>query len=221
MSQRCFNPLPSCEGRPVFASVILNKLLLQSTSLLRGKTGTCPVHQPSFHASIHFPLAREDAPASQQKSFQAPLQSTSLLRGNDKHPVVPDPFWNGFNPLPSCEGRLQSIPTIVENIPASIHFPLAREDSPSKHQIGIVISFNPLPSCEGRLQLQAAFSLSKKASIHFPLARGRLFDADNDNTFVKLQSTSLLRGKTWRAGKRHRRRTGFNPLPSCEEDHHH
>ena len=56
----CFNPLPSCEGRRYFSAVIGNATMLQSTSLLRGKTSCSILLMSSCTASIHFPLARED-----------------------------------------------------------------------------------------------------------------------------------------------------------------
>ena len=56
----CFNPLPSCEGRHSGSGIAPYHSLLQSTSLLRGKT--CRLHKilNGRSASIHFPLARED-----------------------------------------------------------------------------------------------------------------------------------------------------------------
>ena len=55
-----FNPLPSCEGRQVTAHDGEAEELLQSTSLLRGKTESEVVFDRQEDASIHFPLARED-----------------------------------------------------------------------------------------------------------------------------------------------------------------
>ena len=123
----CFNPLPSCEGRPFFFALSTAGRMLQSTSLLRGKTSCWLSPYHVLIASIHFPLARED----------------DLLRGEVT-------FRGGFNPLPSCEGRqylpsysvygwlLQSTSLLrgktmlrdlqVDKLRASIHFPLARED---------------------------------------------------------------------------------------------
>ena len=56
--------------------------MLQSTSLLRGKTAELPNIKNDSAASIHFPLARED---------QARVMCYGRLYR--------------FNPLPSCEGR--------------------------------------------------------------------------------------------------------------------
>ena len=54
-----FNPLPSCEGRHFEFLKIRSTWLLQSTSLLRGKTQRFRKIVRRI-ASIHFPLARED-----------------------------------------------------------------------------------------------------------------------------------------------------------------
>ena len=56
----CFNPLPSCEGRRTLIRHGRQILMLQSTSLLRGKTSAMPVQYSPQDASSHFPLARED-----------------------------------------------------------------------------------------------------------------------------------------------------------------
>ena len=125
-----FNPLPSCEGRHIPHALIRHSTMLQSTSLLRGKTSpgisaptgpsasihfplaredpSCPNSSTTQHASIHFPLAREDQQSDVPFLVVAKLQSTSLLRG--KTILI----------------QIIHIPRI-----ASIHFPLAREDVPT------------------------------------------------------------------------------------------
>ena len=57
---QCFNPLPSCEGRRLYFTPWFQSYMLQSTSLLRGKTEIAVSEDFAFDASIHFPLARED-----------------------------------------------------------------------------------------------------------------------------------------------------------------
>ena len=121
-----FNPLPSCEGRRSAPHLLPISSVLQSTSLLRGKTqpdfreqrrAVASIHFPlaredfalivisdAFVASIHFPLAREDVSFPLHDCIEL-LQSTSLLRGKTF-------FFANFLPC----------------IHASIHFPLARED---------------------------------------------------------------------------------------------
>ena len=192
-----------------------------------------------IHASIHFPLAREDIPgirpASAITRFNplpscegrrhrpvliipgCQLQSTSLLRG--KTPPILQPknqIWS-FNPLPSCEGRpvpycirddlfsLQSTSLlrgktkqhqhrrIVKN--ASIHFPLAREDSYELKNIYDDLSFNPLPSCEGRLPI-SNIHIILRCFNPLPSCEGRPLPWAQKNKRSQLQSTSLLRGKT-------------------------
>ena len=79
--------------------------MLQSTSLLRGKTAERIRPNVRKNASIHFPLAREDPHEYTLPGRVPMLQSTSLLRG--KTPFLPD---------------------VEVGHCASIHFPLARED---------------------------------------------------------------------------------------------
>ena len=233
----CFNPLPSCEGRLSTEATTTGTELLQSTSLLRGKTRIAILISEISKASIHFPLAREDAWASccsdtASASIHFPLaredklylltflplkvlQSTSLLRGKTNSSLLPG-----------------------QNYVASIHFPLAREDVICDCKEVKSWSFNPLPSCEGRLCFCLHTSPLIRASIHFPLAREdansasetKLLSASIHFPLARedmriqnihfasewLQSTSLLRGKTISIRPSERLRSCFNPLPSCE-----
>ena len=103
-------------------------ILLQSTSLLRGKT-----------------------PKSAESMFRfQKLQSTSLLRGKTQLYCRYLPRNTCFNPLPSCEGRRRKQLTHRLSSHASIHFPLAREDAEAARYKLLQTRFNPLPSCEGR-----------------------------------------------------------------------
>ena len=146
------------------------------------------------------------------------LQSTSLLRGKTSLPRKSPEIRSCFNPLPSCEGRPVLRIYLYKYIIASIHFPLAREDTLRDLLLPWRSRFNPLPSCEGRLNNRLGTSYSSIASIHFPLAREDVPEAEvrrkgicfnplpscegrpssNTELFVHLllQSTSLLRGKT-------------------------
>ena len=166
----CFNPLPSCEGRRIRPLGTEAGEELQSTSLLRGKTRGQNRKPRSSSASIHFPLAREDENYPTKNRHYITLQSTSLLRGKTRHILRlcrrpgcfnPLPSCEGrhllawgqymelcFNPLPSCEGRRVRCGLWPCRPNASIHFPLAREDS------------------ERRVLHDRS-----RASIHFPLAR--------------------------------------------------
>ena len=79
----CFNPLPSCEGRPISSSCFSSDSFASiHFPLARGDTKKL-LGTGDIYASIHFPLARED----------------DSLVGNST-------IFDCFNPLPSCEGRL-------------------------------------------------------------------------------------------------------------------
>ena len=166
-----FNPLPSCEGRPSSVISRISSMSLQSTSLLRGKTSSDRKLSPGTFASIHFPLAREDA---------CPFTLTLSRKC--------------FNPLPSCEGRRMT----------EVHLHLE-------------YCFNPLPSCEGRhahpalsgiglsLQstsllrgktLETAYKLIDMLLQSTSLLRGKTISTAPTSSYLSLQSTSLLRGKT-------------------------
>ena len=166
------------------------------------------------------------------------LQSTSLLRGKTSLPRKSPEIRSCFNPLPSCEGRPVLRIYLYKYIIASIHFPLAREDTLRDLLLPWRSRFNPLPSCEGRLNNRLGTSYSSIASIHFPLARednhscrfprriacfnplpsceGRLSVYAGFPSTLVLQSTSLLRGKTETASALPDYQGRFNPLPSCE-----
>ena len=175
-SPKCFNPLPSCEGRLDSAAEINELAVLQSTSLLRGKTR--PV-RPRYHDGKCFnPLpsceGRRCLPLNTVLSWM--LQSTSLLRGKT---------------------ALKSGHLLQLN--ASIHFPLAREDNDMALRALMLKSFNPLPSCEGRPAIHRnGHGNQFQASIHFPLAREDEAFSIQFSDVATLQSTSLLRGKTRR-----------------------
>ena len=104
--------------------------MLQSTSLLRGKTLPLFLFHLVVYASIHFPLAREDKIGARLDIAGLVLQSTSLLRGKTSMSKAVSKVWE-----------------------ASIHFPLAREDACPAIHLTSLQRFNPLPSCEGRLYM--------------------------------------------------------------------
>ncbi len=215
--QRRFNPLPSCEGRldtldaaalaellqstsllrgktlpmaiyevqvmlqstsllrgkTIFIFPAIPVFVLQSTSLLRGKTVSFPFSFSFPDASIHFPLAREDHCVNVTPTPTCMLQSTSLLRGKTE---------------------IISLSKIWKN--ASIHFPLAREDSADYDSYRMDKCFNPLPSCEGRLTALILYPVLIRFNP-LPSCEGRLYNAFLLIRAAMLQSTSLLRGKTW------------------------
>ena len=236
LSCSCFNPLPSCEGRRSAYQISRQPSALQSTSLLRGKTGHSSRRVDSNVASIHFPLAREDSsgyirfpilfcfnplPSCEGRLLLTPqspfpccfnplpscegrlrvvrdfsaffvLQSTSLLRGKTSISASSGGNVSCFNPLPSCEGRLYGGAGGPCGVNASIHFPLAREDSPSRPFPRKTSCFNPLPSCEGRRLLWPA-RLSLLRFNPLPSCEGR---------HISIKKRTL--------------KVRFNPLPSCE-----
>ena len=77
-----FNPLPSCEGRLWMPSWMDVPSSFQSTPLMRGETDELPDDIRVQVISIHSPHARGD------------IKSRKRQGGK-----------NDFNPLPSCEGR--------------------------------------------------------------------------------------------------------------------
>ena len=159
---------------------------------MRGET---VIFLPTWHSnriSIHSPHARGDS------SF-----AVSFISRAD------------FNPLPSCEGRLDllTIPTSVDRI--SIRSPHARGDSRKPGIMHMQKHFNPLPSCEGRLVWLRRWG----TQILFqstPLMRGET--RENVITFfdIGFQSTPLMRGETELLRFQRAAYHYFNPLPSCE-----
>ena len=103
------------------------ELMLQSTSLLRGKTcifGWAVLLWLSFNP---LPSCEGRQDKAEEDALNYELQSTSLLRG-----------------------KTQIFLQICHKIIASIHFPLAREDDMVSGSVTFEGGFNPLPSCEGR-----------------------------------------------------------------------
>ena len=169
----CFNPLPSCEGRRHLRALLSTLSVLQSTSLLRGKTygADSPVEEEPCFNPLPSCEGRRDGTIHER--FQKVLQSTSLLRGKT-HFAKPSPQTTELQSTSLLRGK-----TSKSNAKgaifacASIHFPLAREDIQTERREQAKEGFNPLPSCEGR-----------------PQGNDIIID---DGV---LQSTSLLRGKT-------------------------
>ncbi len=81
-----FNPRPSCEGRPKTAYALDEALAFQSTPLMRGATCAPPRICKEGIVSIHAPHAR-----------------------GDKYDGDKTYTGEGFNPRPSCEGRLDDL----------------------------------------------------------------------------------------------------------------
>ena len=145
-----FNPLPSSEGRLRYPHSKNESFILQSTSLIRGKTDQIFRIGVGLFTSIHFPHPREDS---------------SMLQG-------------------------------VYGFETSIHFPHPREDSGQKRNLLVQRHFNPLPSSEGRPHKGGG----KRWREYFnplPSSEGRQQMFVIGGNYMELQSTSLIRGKTW------------------------
>ena len=137
------------------------------------------------------------------------------MRGETRKGARCKKQYTDFNPLPSCEGRLQPDYGGIMDIVISIHSPHARGDHlASSFCRNLLISihsphargdyqpsapprpadyFNPLPSCEGRPRLPCR----SRAGNHFnplPSCEGRRFACVSPP----------------------RKAAHFNPLPSCE-----
>ena len=167
-----FNPLPSCEGRPESAGMLIVRSKFQSTPLMRGETTIPLLHHRRWIISIHSPHARGDGHCPpffmhQIISIHSPHARGDVSAARYKQNLL------HFNPLPSCEGRLHDFthpamhcllfqstplmrgetkwePSTRCDITISIHSPHARGDLQSAGMLQIKKNFNPLPSCEGR-----------------------------------------------------------------------
>ena len=144
----------------------------------------------------------------------------------------------GFNPRPSCEGRL-SYDSNAENrpwfqptplmrgatrrrrrhdrpLPVSTHAPHARGDRASLGPPRTSGSFNPRPSCEGR----RGGRRRRAATCRFhptPLMRGATAPARKPSSSMFLfQPTPLMRGATLVRQLVQQAPWRFNPRPSCE-----
>ena len=142
---------------------------------MRGETCICAIKRKTKIISIHSPHARGDTTES-TSADNAKFQSTPLMRGETRRRNTQNPYFLNFNPLPSCEGRLecstsssavsefQSTPLMRGETPRaggkpqrtaiSIHSPHARGDFRQGFLPDTAADFNPLPSCEGRHDLK-------------------------------------------------------------------
>ena len=144
-----FNPLPSCEGRPLFTDSLSSYTIFQSTPLMRGETlqSFRPFRPSSI--SIHSPHARGDD-----------IHSLFFCKDRD------------FNPLPSCEGRRDVYCEIVECTNISIHSPHARGDILFSTFLILFPRFQSTPLMRGETIAYFFTPLVHAISIHSPHARG-------------------------------------------------
>ena len=165
-----FSLLPSYEGRHDESYDAKGVSIFQSTPLMRRET--CGFIQITLllSISIHSPHARGDDVGDHESGYR-----------------------RYFNPLPSCEGRLE-IPLVRGQVQGiSIHSPHARGD------IG-----------NGRVDIPI------RISIHSPHARGDGRPNRTTKRYYPFQSTPLMRGETRVRALRDLLLRHFNPLPSCE-----
>ena len=128
--------------------------MLQSTSLLRGKTSVHIGKLADKRASIHFPLAREDYFLTGQKSFLA-----------------------CFNPLPSCEGRRTQLGGFYQGEVLQ-STSLLRGKTKGSGILGVTDTLQSTSLLRGKTVPVGCCFKSTNASIHFPLAR-----EDNQSRF--------------------------------------
>ena len=121
-----FNPRPSCEGRHGGTKAEMERLMFQSTPLMRGAT--------SNHWMAPYPTG---------------FQSTPLMRGATYSLVAWIAYWL-FQSTPLMRGATEQISELQEAI-AFQSTPLMRgatRSRPRRRTRGTC--FNPRPSCEGR-----------------------------------------------------------------------
>ena len=146
---RGFNPRPSCEGRLNIWLMNAPAAWFQSTPLMRGATRGSAYRRVGLRVSIHAPHARGDAGHVQPVSHMARFQSTPLMRGATQAMSSPSAIWPGFNPRPSCEGRLTTAPR-ASSPPGFNPRPSCEGRQTRRRARRSGTGFNPRPSCEGR-----------------------------------------------------------------------
>ncbi len=191
-----YNPRPSCEGRLCeLAPPVPEPALFQPTPLMRGATRANLLTLHVLAVSTHAPHARGETLRVGTASARASVVSTHAphARGDACESSDP-PRTCGFNPRPSCEGRL-SYDSNAENRPwfqptplmrgatrrrrrhdravlVSTHAPHARGDaSPTARPPGSV-AFQPPPLMRGATHADARFRGVDEVSTHAPHARG-------------------------------------------------
>ena len=148
MAKCYFNPLPSCEGRPGLNLDGDERRLFQSTPLMRGETVTVNPYCIDQSISIHSPYARGDAAIGKPQPliiYFNPLPSCKGRRALS--PSMTDT--HNFNPLPSCEGR-RGAGAVQRDHQNFNPLPSREGRRDDRKSILDIINFNPLPSREGR-----------------------------------------------------------------------
>ena len=146
-----FNPLPSHEGRQARGRYPdVGDHISIHTPHTRGDDAGRTKRQ-HIAISIHSPHTRGDLAIKRCCLAVSAFQSTPLMRGETV--ILPSILYKSdFNPLPSCEGRLdKSAKNKPDRSLISIRSPHTRGDDVGDHGRGYRQYFNPLPSYEGRL----------------------------------------------------------------------
>ena len=193
-----------------------NKITLQSTSLIRGKTGTegqwkevtdhfnpLPSSegrryspQSPSHGSHFNPLPSSEGRQTRSSGSVSgcSLQSTSLIRGKTpqcyKVYMVSKLQSTSLIRGKTSQGRKCSAYSCT-----SIHFPHPREDTSKTYRRSFLLYFNPLPSSEGRRKKPHRQSGTESLQST-SLIRGKTLKVTDLTAINALQSTSLIRGKT-------------------------
>ena len=144
-----FNPLPSCEGRPLWDRSAPVIYLFQSTPLMRGETnnGLCDGFYAIFQST---PLMRGETVSSGSVTSAGIFQSTPLMRGETREQNQQRRKEGISIHSPHARGDVGVKALIGTPYAISIHSPHARGDSHEIFCWRMGKNFNPLPSCEGR-----------------------------------------------------------------------
>ena len=138
------------------------------------------------------PLMRGETQGGYENMRLCQFQSTPLMRGETVSTLSPLVVERDFNPLPSCEGRLDMDAIFVK-----------------------FIQFQSTPLMRGETMAAWRGSSAETISIHSPHARG-----DSASLIyyaygcISIHSPHARGDRLFRRGRQRKRY--FNPLPSCE-----
>ena len=170
--QSPFNPLPSSEGRPYLTCSPYQTIVLQSTSLIRGKTRTFTLY---FSMTLSFnPLPSSEGRLGRYGSF---------IFAYDPSIHFPHPREDTFSPYPwglgnpsihfphPREDKGDSVTTDI--LCPSIHFPHPREDLYANVDTGVVRILQSTSLIRGKTRLSERFIVSWKPFNPLPSSEGR------------------------------------------------
>ena len=189
-----FQSTPLIRGETKSQVKIGSPATFQSAPLMRGET---PKPKPVLATpliSIHSPHTRGDSGRQTAGATRAISIRSPHARG-DEMTVFSMFTVSYFDPLPSCEGRLDQGAKDLRQQIISIRSPLTRGDLVGQdHQADFVISIHS-PHTRGDRYGVRTMRLVKPISIHSPHTRGdRAFRLDHSG--IPFQSTPLARGET-------------------------